>query len=281
MHTYPEIPNSAQFMLELQNYEAESITGIKAFAQGIDGRSLGPTATGVKSAMDATAKRELGILRRLAEGLKDIARKIMAMNGEFLSEEEVIRVTNDQFVKIKRDDLDGKYDIRLNISTPESDDAKAQELAFMLQTTAQSMGPEFTQIILSDIARLRKMPELAKKIETYQPKPDPLEGRRAELELELLEAQVAEARASGIKQNAAAHLDMAKVNTEQAETGNIVADTALKELDFTEEGAGLKHERELEKEQLKANNALDAKLVTNAAEAEHKLRLEANKLGKP
>ena len=57
-------------------------------------------------------------------------------------------------------DLGGKFDLKLSISTPEADEAKAKELAFMLQTTGQTMGPAFSQIILSDIAKLRKMPDL-------------------------------------------------------------------------------------------------------------------------
>ena len=39
MHTYPEIPASAQFMLQLQNMEAESMTGVKAFNQGLSGEA--------------------------------------------------------------------------------------------------------------------------------------------------------------------------------------------------------------------------------------------------
>ena len=43
----------------MQNAEAEALTGIKAFSQGINSQSLGSVATGIKSAMDATSKREI------------------------------------------------------------------------------------------------------------------------------------------------------------------------------------------------------------------------------
>jgi len=178
MHTYPEIPASAQYILDAQNAEAESLTGVKAFSKGITGQALGSTATGIRSALDATSKRELGILRRLAEGIKQIGRKFIAMNAEFLSEEEVIRITNEKFVTVKRDDLAGNFDLKLTISTAEADNDKAQELAFMLQTTGQTMGVEFSQIILADIAKLRKMPALAKKIQEFKPTPDPLEQEK-------------------------------------------------------------------------------------------------------
>jgi hypothetical protein len=186
MHTYPEIPNSAQFMLELQNREAEAMTGVKAYSSGISSQSLGDVAAGIRGALDAASKRELGILRRLADGIVKIGRKIIAMNREFLSEEEVIRITNEEFVTVKRDDLPGNFDLRLTISTAEEDNNKAEQLAFMLQTLGPNEDPVVRQMILADICRLRKMPDLAKKLENYKPAPDPLAQRKAELEIEFL-----------------------------------------------------------------------------------------------
>jgi hypothetical protein len=154
--------------------EAESLTGVKAYSSGIGSAALGDVAAGIRGALDAASKRELGILRRLANGIVEIGRKIIAMNGEFLSEEEVVRVTNEEFVTVRRDDLPGNFDLKLTISTAEADNQKAQELAFMLQTMGNSMPMDMSQMILADIARLRKMPDLAKKIETYQPQPDPM-----------------------------------------------------------------------------------------------------------
>src|SRR5205823_4026655 len=104
MHKFPEIPQSAPLMVQMQQQEAESMTGVKSFAQGVSGNSLGDVAAGVRGALDAASKRELAILRRLAKGVIAIGRKIIAMNAQFLSEEEVIRVTNEQFVTIRRDD---------------------------------------------------------------------------------------------------------------------------------------------------------------------------------
>jgi len=255
MHTYPEIPQSAQFMLAMQNSDAESLTGVKAFSQGnsgITGSALGQTATGIKSALDATAKRELGILRRLAEGMKQIGRKVISMNAEFLDEVEVVRVTNEEFIEVRRDDLEGKFDLKLTISTAEADNSKAEELAFMLQTTGQTMGPEFSQIIMADIARLRKMPELAKRIQDYQPQPDPLEQEAKRLEVELLKAQIANEYAKANENNANAELDKAKV-------GNLGSDTDLKNLDFLEQESGVTQERELQKqgEQARGNVLLE------------------------
>ena len=246
MHTYPEIPQSAQYLVNLQNFEAESLTGVKAFHSGISGQGLGTTATGVRSALDAASKRELGILRRLAEGIKQIGRKIIAMNGEFLSEEEIIRVTNDEFVPVRRDDLAGNFDLRLNISTAEADNQKAEELAFMLQTTSQSMGPGFSQIILAEIARLRKMPELAKQIKEYQPQPDPMLEKQKELEIELLAAQAANEAAKAEENMIDKQLKMAKLQTEVATAKSIKSKADLDDLTFLERERGVDHNKVME-----------------------------------
>lgn len=270
MHTYPEIPASAQFMLQLQNMEAESLSGVKSFSQGISGQALGDVAAGVRGALDASSKRELGILRRLSAGIIEIGRKIIAMNAEFLSEKEVIRVTNDEFVTVRRDDLPGNFDLKLSISTAEEDNNKASELAFMLQTLGNNSDPGIVRMILSDIARLRKMPDLAKKIEEYQPQPDPLVQKQRELEVALLEAKLDTERAQAVYYRSNAQLDMAKVNTEQAKQSQLQSETDLKNLDFVEQESGVHQERELQRISQQAKSQMEMKAMDHQFKAEEK-----------
>ena len=258
-HTYPEIPQSAAYMLDNQYADAESMSGVKAFHSGISGTALGDNVGGIKSALDATSKRELAILRRLAEGFKKIGRKIIAMNAVFLSDVEVIRVTNEQFVEVRRDDLQGKFDLKLSISTPEADNEKAQELAFMLQTLGNTQAPGLTQIIQSDIARLRKMPELAAEIKNFRPEPDPMAIRKAELEIALLEAQVANERAKGNENSVDVELKSAKAATERAKARDMSSNADLKDLDFLRKEAGVDHQQELEKKDADRRSQLDLK----------------------
>jgi len=259
MHTYPEIPRSAEFMLQLQNNEAESLTGVKAFNQGISGQALGNTATGVRSALDATAKRELDILRRLANGLKKVAYKIISMNQEFLSEEEVVRITNSEFVTVRKEDLQGNVDIELQISTAEADNQKAEELAFMMQTIGPNDDPGLSKIIRAEIATLRKMPALAKRIEEYEPKPDPIAEEIKRLQVELLKAQIENEKATAFDHRAGGELDLAKAGTEQVKQGDTSANIDQRNLDFVEQEAGVTHARELQKQgaQARANERLE------------------------
>ena len=240
MHTFPEIPNSAMQMLQTMNMEAESLTGVKAYNNGVSGESLGQVAAGIRGALDAASKRELGILRRLSRGLCKIGYKILAMNAEFLEEREVVRMTDDQFVEVRRDQLAGKYDLKLDITTPEEDNAKAEQLAFMLQTMGNNMDPGMTTMILADIARLRKMPDLAKRLEDYQPKPDPMQQELQQLEREKLLAEIEEIRSRTAENYAEAQVDQAKARETQSEAD-------LKDLEYVEQESGVHQERELQK----------------------------------
>lgn len=252
MNNFPELPASTINMINMQNVEAESMTGIKAYNQGITGNSLGDTTGNANSALSAAAKRELGIVRRLANGIIKVGRKFISMNAEFLSESQIVRVTNDEFVEVRRDDLEGNIDLRLTISTAEADDQKAKELSFMLQTMGNNMDPGTSKMILVDIAKLRKMPDLAKKLEEYEPQPDPMAVRKAELEIALLEAQIREVESKTIENHANAQLDSAKAR-------EVSATADVKDLDYVERESGVTQARELEKQsaQAKANAGLE------------------------
>ena len=258
-HTYPELPNSAFQMVMHQNNEAESLSGIKAFNEGISGAGLGDTAAAANGALGAAAQREMGILRRLSDGMRDIARKIIAMNQDFLDDEEVIRVTNKEFVTVKRDDLMGFYDLRLSISTAEADEQKAKELAFMLQTTGQQFGLDMYKIILAEIADLRKMPELAEQIRNFSPPPDPFAQamQQAELEAAQLENEKVKAEIAKI---------YADAGKSQADAANKGADTDRKNLDYVQEESGVNQERALEKDKAQAKGNMELEVLKKQLE---------------
>lgn len=233
-HKYPEIPTSAYNMLQLQNQEAEALTGVKSFSGGMSGEAYGDVAAGIRGVLDAASKREMAILRRLAKGITDIGRKIIAMNGEFLSEQEVIRVTNKEFVTVKREDLAGDFDLVVDISTAEVDNQKSQDLGFMLQTIGPNTDFGLVQMILADIADLKRMPALAERVRQFQPQPDPLVEQAKQLEVQKLQYEIEEIRA----------------RTQQlyADAQKKLAEADQKNLDTVEQETGTKHERDMEKQ---------------------------------
>ena len=246
-HKYPELPQSALLMLNLQNQEAESLTGVKAFAGGVSGDAYGDVVAGIRSALDASSKREMAILRRFAKGFTEIGSKIISMNSVFLTEAEVVRVTNEEYVTIKRDDLIGNFDLEVDISTAEVDNQKSQDLGFMLQTLGPNMDPKVSMMILSEIARLKRMPDLAHTLATWQPQPDPHQEALQQLELQKLQAEVAEIQA--------------KTMEAQARARKASAEADAVDLDYVEQETGTKHARDVEKIRAQATGNQDLEVT--------------------
>lgn len=258
-HSYPELPASTFNLLQLNNLEAEAITGVKAFTGGMTGDALGTTAAGVHGVIDASAKRELGILRRLANGMVEVAKKILAMNSQWLTDDEVIRITDEQFIQINRDNLVGSFDIKLTISNSQTDNIKAQELSFMLQTMGGVLPFNLLQIILAQIADLRNMPDLAKSIQSYVPEPNPLQ----ELEQQKLMLENQKLQAEINKLNSETQLAPVKAQTELAKARKLSTEANKNDLDFVETESGVKQARELEKQQAQSQGNLKRD-ITNA-----------------
>lgn len=227
-HQFPELPASALNMIQIQNQEAEALTGVKAFSGGLAGDAYADrshiSAEAVRGVLDASSKREMGILRRLARAIQEIGNRIIAMNAVFLSEQETIRITNSQFIEIRREDLKGNFDLIVDISTAEIDNAKAQDLSFMLQTIGPTIQDQtLVAQILADIADLKRMPDVAERLRKWEPQPDP----NQQLQAQLLQAQV---------QLVTAQAQLAQANAQKAmaQAGKEDMDKQLKELEGQE-----------------------------------------------
>ena len=273
MHKYSEIPVSAMNMVQLQASDAEALSGVKAFSgsQGISAGYLGDTAAGARGVLDAVSKREMSILRRISQGFIQMGRKIMAMNSEWLSEEEVVRVTNNEFIKVRRDDLIGQFDLSLGIATAEENDSKSKQLAFLLQTIGNNMGQEINQLILSQIAELSKMPDLAKQIKDYQPQPDPMQQQMQELEMAYKQAEIELLKSQAQENLAKAQVQGAKVDVENARAQSLQGDADNKALDFAQKDSGVAHERELSKQAMQNQGALEQQQLKNEGQSQNVL----------
>lgn len=264
-HKYPEIPVSAINLLTMQNQDAEALSGIKAFAGGLSGENYGKVAAGIEGMIDATSKREMDILRRLAEVFKKVGIKFTAMNQAFMSDKEIVRVTNTKFVPVRRDDIQGQFDMIVDISTPEIEERKAQKLGFMMQTLGPNMDLNMQKRILAQIAKLYKMPELENDIKNYEPQPDPVEQKKRELEVAELEYEIA--------------LTQAKTAKTNAETEKILAEADSIDVETENNASGVSHAREMEKqsEQARGNQdlAITKSLTAPRKEGETEPDIEA------
>lgn len=254
--SYNQIPSSAFDMMALQNNEIESQTGVKSFSGGINGGSLGATATGARGALDATSTRRMNIVRNISENLvKPLMRKWMSYNAEFLEEEEIVRVTNEQYVPIKKDDLSGKVDVDIQVSTAEDNAAKSQELSFLLQTLGPNEDPAIRRELMADIMELMKMPDQAKRIRDYQPQPDPIQQQMQQLELmkmqmeiEKMKADIADKYARAGENEVDRELKLRKAEVEAAKARKLGSEADKLDLDFFDKDEGFTEQAAYEKE---------------------------------
>jgi hypothetical protein len=145
----------------------------------------------------------------------------------------------------------------------------------MLQTAGPSMDIEFMKMILSKIARLRKMPDLAEQIMKYQPQPNPLAQMEGELKIELLKAQIAKENAlaqkhiadaqaaggRGMRDASQADLNTAKAGEAESKAKLHSSEADQADLDYLQKSDGTMHKQNLEMQNTKDNNALVKELA--------------------
>ena len=140
----------------------------------------------------------------------------------------------------------------------------------MLQTMGNNMDQGMANMVLADIARLRKMPDLAKRIEEYKPEPDPLVQQQRQLEMELLKAKLGTEQAQALYYQSMAELNGAKIPTEEAKQDNLKSDTDLKNLDFVEQESGVNQERDLQKQSQQAQHQFHLKRMEHREKGKEK-----------
>lgn len=273
MGTYNQLPSSAFNMLSVADRDIESITGVMGMNEkGLAG-GIGGSAKGAGGILDAISTRRLNTVRNLAENLiKPIVRNWIAYNSEFLSPEEVSRITNEEYIQPDSADVESRLDIDIEVSTVEDNHLKAEKLSFMLQTMAQSMEPDMKYELMADWTELSKMPastkrlrDQAAKVKEQMSKPDPMveETKKQELRAltlanDKLEAEIREMN-SRSSENAGDQAEkMAKARLIMAQTAKIKADAELikeksdnESLNYLAKDNGIAHKEKLELEDQK------------------------------
>lgn len=257
-HRFPELPNSVFSMIQYANNDSDSMTGVQAFSQGVQSASLGNVATGMKNAIGAAAKRDASVLRRISQGIVEISYFIIEMNSMFLSDQDVVRLTNKEFVQVDPDNLSGDFDLILDISTVEADLSNIENLSMLLQVGQTSLPFDYTKKILASIARLARLYELEQFIEEYEPEPDPFQEQMQQAEIqeamlknELLQAQIERERAE-------AAVKLAEIGVRDARADNIQSQTDKANIGNYSKING--HDQEEKLEQIREQNKAKATL---------------------
>lgn len=273
--SYNQIPSSAFDMIGLQNNEIESQTGVKSFSGGITGSALGGTATGARGALDATSVRRTALVRNIAENMiKPLMRKWLAYFGEFMEPEEVVRVTNQEFVPIQKDDVLGQFDIEITVSTAEDNSARAEQYSFLLQTLGNNLPFELSQKVLAKIAKLARDPELEKGILEYKQEPDPVAEQlkqiaveKAQLENDKLRAEIERDKARAYEDQIDAKVKLAKMESELARARKLNSDADMVDLNYIDRDHGFSEiHKASEKEKDRMHQIMLAELQARAGD---------------
>ena len=266
-----------------QNNDANELTGTKPFSG-----PGGPKMNGgelARNSMDATAKRELSILRGLSELLfVDMAKMTISMNQVFLDEETVIRITDEEFVAVNRDDLQGDFDLRIQVSTPEKDEDQANKIMKLMQTNAANMDPSIAKMHYVKMAELWKLDDLAMAVESFEPQPDPVQQEIAALqleeqklknailmkELEDTESKIAERLSRTNSNDADEALVLAKADQANAVAAKLESETDILDQSFLRIQTGQDRQESIEDQEYAANveaanKQLDKALLNTSA----------------
>lgn len=263
---YNQLPATVFNALQIIDNESTQLTGVNTFGQHQTTDRIG-NDNQMKGVLDGGNLRKLQVVKSIAENLvKPLLRKWLEYSAELLEDEQVFRMTGgEHFEIIRRDDLYGQIDIDLSISTNEDNSIRVNQLAFLLQTIGPNEDPNIRKMIMAEIMKLHKMPELATRIENYEPQPDPLLVAQQQLMIEKLKAEIAELQANAGKIEQDGILKSAKAQNEGARTEQTKAQTDKINLEFIQQQQGYKEQADMSKllAQLESNEKI-AKMSANA-----------------
>jgi hypothetical protein len=262
---FPELPQSALQMLNMMQSSMESASGKKMFGEGLNSGSYGDVAAGIKSVVDATTQRTMANVRKFNKPFVEIIKKMAEANRQFITDDKVIALSDNEFKTIRPDDLQAKISLKIEVSTPELDHKTANDLAFLAQTLGDSVPMKVKNLILSDIARLRRRPDLAKMLlDIPEPSPSEQELELHQLQVELLKAQIANEYAKGQENQADSVLKNAKADTEVAKAEVLYSTKDNQDLDFLQKREGTAEKRVQELSDAEHLNSIEKEMFKTA-----------------
>ncbi|RLE46024.1 poly(3-hydroxybutyrate) depolymerase [Candidatus Woesearchaeota archaeon] len=153
--TQPLAPWTYNFLEYVEGLK-ENRTGVTRYNQGLDARSLNKTATGVRLIMAAAQQRLELIARIFAEtGIKEFFRFLIELNQRFITQDIVIRLTNER-LRISPEDIKGEFD--LEVSAGMGVGVKEQQLQNL-----QMLMQVYPQLVQAGIVSPKNIYNLAKK----------------------------------------------------------------------------------------------------------------------
>jgi len=237
--TYNQLGSMPFEVMNMLDNENQMLSGVTA--QAIGEHTGGMSATESSNLESATQRRMLDLVRNIAENLiRPLMKKWLAYSSEFVSQQEFAEMVGSNSQELQDLDLTKDYHYNMLVTTQGIDDKKAQQLAFLLQTSQQSQDPEISKMLYVKLLKLNKMFIEAKQLESYQPQPNPIQQQEQTLSLKQLEAQV---------QETIAKIEHLKADTQLKQSKSYETKTKGESTDLENihKASGINHANDLEK----------------------------------
>lgn len=225
---FNELPSSVYNLLNVIESQAEGLTGVSKFMQGIN-ESPNSSATSAQAVLTQSQIRLLDIENNINRGLKKVFRKWIEMIVNYLDDEEMLRITGTTWDEEKSrmvqrlkeqyqldqmppetqqkamilimkevekiyDKSTINYDFKLKIGTDASNQIKINQINMLMQQSAPlvqagAVPPDIIRKLTSKLFELFDYPDLADEISNYQAQPDPVQQQMIQLEMMNLKAK--------------------------------------------------------------------------------------------
>jgi len=263
---FNQLPQSVYNMLGLIDQQAESLTGISKFMQGIPGTEMKAASANFSAVMSQSQIRLLDMTTSITTGLRYMFRMWAQMAVAYLDDTEIQDITGIFLpeVKVKEtkkliaqyglDELppdtqakamqlviqevddtfdmgDFKFDVKMKVGTDGLKDIKINQINMLMQQSgnlvqAGVVPSQILGLLMADMATAMDRPDIAKMIEEYKPQPDPMQQKAQELELAEKEANAA--KDAALAENAMARTRNVDAKT-QKEMAHLPTDEAQKQ----------------------------------------------------
>jgi len=192
--SFQDVGSTPFEQLDRSKKEAQELTGIVPFGTGKDSTiSANSNFFNKNTPMSPTEKREISLIRRIASHLTDIAKIIIELNNKYLSSYEIFAILDTEESVVLQNDIKNNpiLNVNIKITTPEMRLNRANNLAFLLQTSGGNLDEKIQLAMYADFAKYGELHDTYAMLRDYQPQPNPIMEERAMLENELLKAQIA------------------------------------------------------------------------------------------
>jgi hypothetical protein len=142
---FPVQPNpiapQTMSMLDVVSKMKERRSGVNDYGQeGLSQQTLNKTAAGMSQVMTQALERIEMIARLFAEtGVRDLAEQLIQLNIDYLDQETAVKI-NDAWTQISPEDIDGKFDVIVDVGVgTASKEMKINQLIMMFQTLPVGM----------------------------------------------------------------------------------------------------------------------------------------------